>query len=132
MLASFGIGAAADLPEGGLTLSHVVELVLIVAVTTNFMQYTFSKCSSLPKSSGNHLLRFAPFYLATLATLFLSFPKVDVVVGDLMPSTQSFAYQPKPKQHSAIIGTCAILASAATLLYSQKAATKEEPLLANS
>lgn len=79
------------------------------------------------------MLQYAPFYLATLAALFLSFPKVDVVIGDLMPSTQSFTYQPKPKQHSAIIGTLAIFASAATLVHRQKTAVgKDEPLLATS
>jgi len=130
VLAGFGVEAAANLPEGGLTLSHVVELVLIVAVTTNFLQYTYFKCSVLPRSKGSHMFRFAAFYLAALATPFLCFPKADVVVGDLMPSTQSFAYLPGPKQHSAILGTALLLASAVVLVSGGRGATKGAPLLA--
>lgn len=132
MLAGFGVTAAAHLPEGGLYLSHVVELVLIVTVTTNFMQFCFSKCNALTRSVGSHLLRFAPFYLATLAAICLTFPKADVVVGDLMPSTRSFTYLPKPKQHSAIVGTASIFASCVALMWVQKLPGKGEPLLATS
>lgn len=131
MLAGFGVEAAAHLPEGGLTLSHVVELVLIVAVTTNFLQYTYFKCSGLHRS-WSHIFRFMPCYLASLATLFLCFPKADIVVGDLMPSTRSFTSLPGPKQQSAIAGTILLLAAAASLLYAQKSAVKCEPLLQGS
>lgn len=120
--------AAANLPEGGLTLSHVIELVLIVAITTNYMQYVFGKCGA-SKASG--LYKFLPFHLATLATLFLCFPKADVVVGDLVPSSQSFAYLPGPKQHSAIVGTAFLLLSVGALLCDKKG-EKEQPLLASS
>lgn len=121
--------AAANLPEGGLTLSHVVELVLIVTITTNFMQYSHGKCKI--NMASRHCQRYAPFYLATIATPFLCFPKAEVVVGDLMPATQGFTYLPGPKQHSAMIGTIILLASMISM-FSGPSAKKSEPLLANS
>lgn len=115
-MGSLGVAGAADLPEGNLTLVHIVELVLIVAVTTNFMQYSWNRCSGR-SSSSSHVVRFAPFYASLIATLLLSFPKADVVVGDVDPSTRGFTYQPGPKQASAVAGTISLLASVALLLW---------------
>lgn len=115
MLGSLGFAAAAEVSGGGLTLSHVMELVLIVAVTTNFLQFTWVRCSSRPKGHFGHFSRFAPFYAALIATPLLCFPKLDVVVGDLIPSSQSFTYQPGPKQASAIAGSISMIAAAILL-----------------
>jgi len=131
LLGGLGVAAAADLPAGGITLAHVVELVLTVAITTNWVQYAWHRCSRRPPTSG-HFSRFAPFYVSILAALLLCFPKADVVVGDLLPSTQGFTYQPGPKQDSAIAGTILILASVALLLFkpaSKIANSKEAALL---
>lgn len=111
------MAAAADMPGGGITLAHVVELVLIVAVTTNWMQYAWHRCSCRPASwKGGHFVRFAPFYTALLATPLLCFPKGDVVVGDLLKNTRDFTYQPGPKQESAFAGSVTILLSVALLI----------------
>eukprot|EP00747_Dinoflagellata_sp_TGD_P095526 gnl/TRDRNA2_/TRDRNA2_166499_c0_seq5.p2 gnl/TRDRNA2_/TRDRNA2_166499_c0~~gnl/TRDRNA2_/TRDRNA2_166499_c0_seq5.p2 ORF type:complete len:100 (+),score=6.10 gnl/TRDRNA2_/TRDRNA2_166499_c0_seq5:253-552(+) len=96
------------------------------------MQFSYSKCYLLPRSGGlaSHFYNFSAFYLATAAAVFLSFPKADVVVGDLMPATRSFTYLPGPKQHSAILGTILIFVSAMALVYVPKTiAIKDEPLL---
>jgi len=131
VLAGFGVEAAAHMPTGGLTLAHVVELVLIVAVTTNFMQFAHFKCNALSRSAASHAYRFSPFYLASLATPFLCFPKMHIVVGDLMPSTRSVTVL-LSNQHSAMVGTFLIFVSAVALLYVQKTTVKRDPLLTPS
>jgi len=129
LLGSLGFAAAAEVSGGGLTLSHVLELVLIVAVTTNFVQFTWSSCSSRPKGNFGHFFRFAPFYAALVATPLLCFPKFDVVVGDLIPSTQSFTYQSGPKQVTAIAGSIFMVAAAILLSLPLPRDGKVDPLL---
>lgn len=128
MLGSLGFAAAAEVSGGGLTLVHVVELVLIVAITTNFLQFTWSRCASRPKHLG-HFSRFAPFYAALVATPLLCFPKADVVVDDLMPSTDGFMNQDWVKQLSAIAGAVSMIAAAMFLSLAPLQDRKVDPLL---
>eukprot|EP00746_Dinoflagellata_sp_MGD_P054084 gnl/MRDRNA2_/MRDRNA2_23707_c0_seq1.p1 gnl/MRDRNA2_/MRDRNA2_23707_c0~~gnl/MRDRNA2_/MRDRNA2_23707_c0_seq1.p1 ORF type:complete len:135 (-),score=29.49 gnl/MRDRNA2_/MRDRNA2_23707_c0_seq1:603-1007(-) len=134
MLGSLGFAAAAELPAGGITLAHVAELVLIVTVTTNFMQFCWSSCAFRPKGHLGHLTRFAPFYAALLATPLLCFPKAAVVVGDLMPSAESkwLASDDGPKQWSAIAGAVAMVAAAILLSLAPTQDKKVDPLLPSS
>lgn len=134
MLGSLGFAAATEMSDGGLDLAHVVELVLMVAITTNFMQYTWSRCASRPKGYLGHFTRLAPFYAALVATPLLCFPKAEVVVDDLMPSlvTNSFVNQDWVKQVSAIAGTISMVASAVLVSLAPLQDSKLDPLLPTS
>lgn len=135
MLGSLGFAAAAEISDGGLDLAHVVELVLMVAITTNFMQFTWSRCSSRPRGHLGHFSRFASFYAALVATPLLCFPKVEVVVSDLMPAevpTHSLMGQDWVKQVSAMGGAVSMVAAAIFLSLAPVQDSKLDPLLPTS
>jgi hypothetical protein len=111
------------------TLSHVMELVLIVAITTNFVQFTWSRCSERPKGYLGHFNRFAPFYAALVSMPLLSFPKVDVVVGDLLPSMSSFTDLEWPGQVSGAFGAFFMVVAAILLSRAPQQDQKANPLL---
>lgn len=132
MLGSLGFAAADEMSDGGLNLAHVVELVLMVAVTTNFVQFTWSRCSSRPRTHLGHFSRFASFYAALVATPLLCFPKAEVVVADLMPayaSPHSLMNQDWFKQVSAMAGTVSMVAAAVLLSVAPLRDSKLDPLL---
>eukprot|EP00746_Dinoflagellata_sp_MGD_P123267 gnl/MRDRNA2_/MRDRNA2_57950_c0_seq1.p1 gnl/MRDRNA2_/MRDRNA2_57950_c0~~gnl/MRDRNA2_/MRDRNA2_57950_c0_seq1.p1 ORF type:complete len:112 (+),score=9.99 gnl/MRDRNA2_/MRDRNA2_57950_c0_seq1:283-618(+) len=106
-----------------------MELVLIVAITTNFVQFTWSRCSTRPKGYLGHFSRFAPFYAALVSTPLLCFPKADVVVGDLLPSTASFTNLEWPIQVSAVSGAVCMAAAAILLSRAPLEDKKANPLL---
>jgi hypothetical protein len=131
LLGSLGFAAAAEVSGGGLTLAHVVELVLIVAITTNFVQFTWSRCAARPKGFIGHFSRFAPFYAALVSTPLLCFPKADVVVGDLItdPAVQNFTNLNWPGQISALSGAILMAAAAVLLSRAPLEDKKANPLL---
>jgi len=132
LLGSLGFAAAAEVSAGGLTLAHVGELVMIVAITTNFMQFTWNRCSSRPRTRIGHFSRFAAFYAALVATPLLCFPKADVVVSDLLPSTGSFTNLTWPGQVSAFAGAVSMALSAILLSLAPIHDAKVDPLLPKS
>jgi len=58
-----------------------------------------------------------------------AFPKFDVVIGDLIPSTQSFTYESGPKQVTAIAGSIFMVAAAILLSLPLPKDGKVDPLL---
>jgi len=71
---------AGGVDTGAVKFAHGFQLVVNVAMTTNIIQYVYSKCSEL--RGGPHFSRWMPFYLMLLASVLMILQPLSIFIMD--------------------------------------------------
>lgn len=71
---------AGGVNTGAVKFAHGFQLVVNVAMTTNIIQYVYSKCSEL--RGGPHFSRWMPFYLMLLASVLMILQPLSIFIMD--------------------------------------------------